>query len=293
MLTFYDMVIYFSLFSFAGWVVETIFCSIKDKKFAYRGFLNGPVCPIYGFGGLIVVYLLSPFQDHVFLLFFAGMIATSALEYFTHYLLETLFHAKWWDYSHLPFNINGRIALQMSIGFGLLSVVAVEFIYPPFQHLVDKIPQRHRPWLAWTLLAIFAVDLAVTVWALLRMNGALAEVDKEVKALLHKLESLDEQGASIREKLLVLREEGMSLREVKDSILENYGSAEEPELVAGVISVAQNIDDTADRVEAVADKKGFHRFQLKRITQAFPRMESTKYKETFQRLKERVTKKRK
>ncbi|MFV0401842.1 MAG: putative ABC transporter permease [Oscillospiraceae bacterium] len=83
MQTFYELVIYFVLFSFCGWVCESIFCSINEKKVVNRGFLNGPVCPVYGFGGLIVVYVLAPFQHHIALLFLFGMIATTILEYIT------------------------------------------------------------------------------------------------------------------------------------------------------------------------------------------------------------------
>ena len=101
----------FFAYSFLGWVCECIYCSIPAKKFINRGFLEGPYCPIYGCGAMLVIYLLTPFAAKPLLLFVAGILVTSALEYITSWLMEMFFHTKWWDYSTYPFNINGRICL--------------------------------------------------------------------------------------------------------------------------------------------------------------------------------------
>ncbi|HBB29668.1 MAG TPA: hypothetical protein DC000_10580, partial [Clostridiales bacterium] len=111
---FYVNFIYFIMYSVIGWICEVIFCSIPEKKFINRGFLNGPLCPIYGFGALIVIFFLTPFKDSIFLVFIFGLIVTSTLEYFTSYAMEKLFHSKWWDYSNNRFNINGRVCLLNS-----------------------------------------------------------------------------------------------------------------------------------------------------------------------------------
>ena len=110
-----EWILYFFIYSFLGWVCECIYCGVPAKKFINRGFLAGPYCPIYGCGALAVIYTLTPFSDNVVILFGMGVIVTSALEYITSYMMEKLFHTKWWDYSKHPFNIHGRICLKNSV----------------------------------------------------------------------------------------------------------------------------------------------------------------------------------
>ena len=96
--------LYFFIYSVLGWCTETLYCRLCEGKWTNRGFLYGPYCPIYGFGGVIVVFL-SPFSYSPILIFILGFILTSMLEYITSYIMEKLFDAKWWDYSHMPFNL--------------------------------------------------------------------------------------------------------------------------------------------------------------------------------------------
>ena len=98
-----DYILYFFIYSMLGWVCECLYCGIGAKRFVNRGFLEGPYCPIYGWGALFVLYALRPFRDHIVLLFLAGMVGTSVLEYVTSYVMEKLFHSKWWDYSQRRF----------------------------------------------------------------------------------------------------------------------------------------------------------------------------------------------
>ena len=106
----YHILNWFFIYSFLGWVCESTYCSLGERRWINRGFLAGPVCPVYGFGAVIVVTLLTPFAYSIPLLFLTGMAATSALEYLTGFLLETLFHTKWWDYSKRRFNIRAESA---------------------------------------------------------------------------------------------------------------------------------------------------------------------------------------
>ena len=96
---FYVDFLYFIIYSFLGWVCEVIFCSVPARKFINRGFLMGPVCPIYGCGALLVIGFLMPFKDSLVMVFAVGMVVTSLLEYITSYAMEKLFHSRWWDYS--------------------------------------------------------------------------------------------------------------------------------------------------------------------------------------------------
>ena len=122
----YQIAYYFMLlmiYSFIGWVYESVLCSITQKTLVNRGFLNGPICPIYGFGALSVILLLKDIQHNLIALFLASMVVTGVLEYLTSYLLEHFFHAKWWDYSDQPFQIEGRVCLLGVTVFGLMSVL--------------------------------------------------------------------------------------------------------------------------------------------------------------------------
>lgn len=116
-------------YSIAGWIWEVIICSVSAKGFINRGFLNGPYCPIYGIGGILVITLFKNIENPVEL-FLAGATLACILEYITSWLMEKLFHARWWDYSNHLFNINGRVCLLGAFAFGTLSVIAVLYVHP-------------------------------------------------------------------------------------------------------------------------------------------------------------------
>ena len=154
--------LWFMLYSIAGWTYETILCSITEKKYVNRGFLNGPYCPIYGFGAVLILSAIGWIRNP-FLLFFVGMVLTSTLEYFTAWLLEVLFHAKWWDYSEHKFNIKGRICLIGAIVFGAFSVVLVLFIHPFVLAQTEKLPDNVLTVVAVVLFVILQMDAVYTL----------------------------------------------------------------------------------------------------------------------------------
>ena len=137
----FQWVLWFVAYSFMGWVYESIICSIAQKKFINRGFLNGPLCPVYGFGALVCILLLYQRIEDPVALFFMGMLLTCAVEYVTAVLLEKLFQAKWWDYSNRRFNLNGRVCLLGALVFGILSVLLVKIIHPQVAALTAQVPE--------------------------------------------------------------------------------------------------------------------------------------------------------
>ncbi len=157
----YDLKIWFLLFiiySFIGWVVEIIDTLIMNKKLVNRGFLIGPYCPIYGFGALFIIYFLSAYQDNPWLLFFMTILICSTLEYMTSYFMEKIFKARWWDYSHTKFNINGRICLDTMIPFGLCGCLIIYFVNPFILHCISYIPNIGQTILACILFMIYLLD---------------------------------------------------------------------------------------------------------------------------------------
>ncbi|HPL91825.1 MAG TPA: putative ABC transporter permease, partial [Treponemataceae bacterium] len=125
-----QLFLFFMAYSVIGWITEVVYCSVQERRLVNRGFLHGPLCPVYGFGALLVVFLLEPFSGSVLVLFLVGMALTTALEYITAWLLETAFSTRWWDYSDLPFNFRGRVCLLNSVLFGLMSLIGVRVLHP-------------------------------------------------------------------------------------------------------------------------------------------------------------------
>ena len=182
---FSSLVLYFTAYSFIGWFIETTYCSIPARKFVYRGFLMGPVCPIYGFGALSVLLILSPFSDQPLLVFFLGLIITSVLEYLVSVLLEKLFKKSWWDYSTKKFNINGRISLLTSLAWGVLSVVLVYAIHPALRRLFEMIPPVYVNIASIVLPIVFSADLVLSVLDTIHFNRDMLKVT-EITALVEK-----------------------------------------------------------------------------------------------------------
>ena len=175
--------LYFLIYSLVGWIYETILCSVRERRFVNRGFLNGPYCPIYGCGALIDIFLLRPFTNPV-VIFFSSMVLCSILEYITSYLMEKIFKARWWDYSNMKFNINGRVCLLGALVFGAMSLLLVKFLHPLVVRLVDMIPPLALKIAVPVLAAGFIADFVVTVIGLSGLNARLREFNAMVKAEL-------------------------------------------------------------------------------------------------------------
>lgn len=183
-----EILCYFLTYSFLGWVCECIYCSLAQGKWVNRGFCYGPYCPIYGFGAIFVILLLNPFKESVSCVFIFGMILTSLLEYVTSWLMEKLFHMKWWDYSHYRFNIHGRVCLLNSTLFGLMSIFVVEELHPHVQHFYARFPSQPLAVFLIIAFTLFILDVILTAHGLLKHSSAIKRIEKdfeEFKAALH------------------------------------------------------------------------------------------------------------
>lgn len=148
----------FITYSFFGYICEIIFSSIAQKKIVNRGFLCGPYCPIYGVGSIFILFTLLRFKDDPIIVFILGAIITSALEYFTSFLLEKIFHNKWWDYSKYVCNINGRICLQNTLLFGFGSLLIIYMADPFVTDLLSKLSVKATNISAILIACIFFID---------------------------------------------------------------------------------------------------------------------------------------
>lgn len=192
-LTIDQFISFFFIYSFLGWCTEVCFQALSKGKLVNRGFLNGAVCPIYGVGVVLVVWLLDPLASCGLLLFAGAVALCSALEWLTGFVLEKLFHHKWWDYSKEPFNIGGYICLRFSIMWGLACVLVVYLIHPTIIRLVELIPQIPLRILLLVFSAAFIVDCAATVKAMLGLNKKLRSIDEGAERLRELSDDLTEK----------------------------------------------------------------------------------------------------
>ena len=198
---FINILIYFITYSFLGWIMESTFRSICEKKLINTGFLKGPFCPIYGTGAIIMILFLKKFSNNLILLFFVSIIVFTIWEYIVGILLEKIFHTKYWDYSDNKFNFQGRICLMNSIFWGILGVVFIKYIHPFIENVVQKIDIR-------ILTVIYSI---IALGMLVDMIRSIIKV-KNIQATLNKIDELNKE---IREKIKEIKEDG------KADILEN------------------------------------------------------------------------
>lgn len=160
-------VLYFFVYAFLGWVLETIYCVVTLGVFNKRGFLYGPICPIYGFGAIILITCLENIKTNKIGKFFISLIAFTAFEYVVSVVLESLFGLRWWDYTNEPFNFQGRISLAFSIAWGIIGVVFIEEIHPFVKKKVERyillISNKRKKIILYSLLAIVSIDFILSV----------------------------------------------------------------------------------------------------------------------------------
>lgn len=169
----------FIIYSFIGWSIEVVGKLIEKHKFINRGFLVGPICPIYGWGCIAIILLLSKYKSSPIVLFLMAIIICSILEYFTSYFMEKLFHVRWWDYTRRKYNINGRICAETMIPFGLLGCLVVYVVNPIFTGLLNKIPVNTLNILAIIIFTLYIIDNVVSLSVMFGFKGTLKTVEKD------------------------------------------------------------------------------------------------------------------
>lgn len=193
----YQLLWIFFVYSFIGWCGEAAMAAVRRHKFVNRGFVSGPLCPVYGAGAAAVAVFLPELRDRLFFLFLGGMIVTTFVEYLTGRLLELIFHRKWWDYSGEKFNLDGYVCLKNSAVWGLCSVLMICFFDPLLCRLIDLIPRLVGDillWISGALLVIDAVGSGVAVLGLKKKQSRITQITEE----LHKTSKLLENALTTR-----------------------------------------------------------------------------------------------
>lgn len=195
-------VVLFIIYSILGWIMEVTLGIIQNQKFVNRGFLIGPYCPIYGVGGIAITLLLSNFietmenislVDSIWISSIVIICICGLLEYMTSYVMEKLFHARWWDYKKFKFNINGRICLETLIPFTIIGQIILRYASPAFINILSNIPEIWLHILTGTFLVIFITDIAISyniIHSFKKISNETKdnteEITKKVKEIISK-----------------------------------------------------------------------------------------------------------
>lgn len=265
---FYFLFYNFFLYSFCGWIYESCLVSFQKKTWVNRGFLNGPIVPLYGAGATVVYVVLSGLglsNDQPAAIFIAGMAIATLLEYVTSYVMEKLFHAKWWDYSNYKYHFQGRICLLASFLWGFLSILMTDIFQPFINSVIAAIPRQAGEIAGYFIFLLFGIDLGVTVFYALQMDKKLAELTRYREDFMKYLEGtrLYETRDELREKL-----ESLSLGSMKEKLVERIGEQQERR---------EEIEEKFRSLSDVYEKRAqIQNIIEKRLIKAFPTMKSTR-----------------
>lgn len=281
----YRLIVYFFIYGFAGWCVEVAFASVKGRKFVNRGFLNGPICPVYGVGVGAVVTLLKPWEDHLLLLYVASVVLVTFIEWITGYAMDKIFHHKWWDYSDMPLNIGGYVCLLFSLVWGIACVVIMKVIHPLTEKLTEIVPFPLGTTLCIIFTAVLAVDIAVTSAGILKLNKRMDAMEK-IAEELHEIS--DKMGINIHENVMDAVEKLEKLEDKKEEFREKYedfydlGEDIKEDMRIRFDEMKKRYDELAAASTHVS----------RRLIKAFPKMESRRHREILNELRERLEKRR-
>ena len=323
----YFIALYFFVYGFLGWCTEVAFAAWKEHRFVNRGSLNGPICPVYGIGVTLVVHFLSPYRSNLIILYITSTILVTALEWLTGFILERVFHNKWWDYSNMPLNLNGYVCLLFSLIWGVACVLIVDFIHPVIHKLLLYIPVIVGVIILIILgIGMFA-DLYVTASGILKMNKRLAAM-QEIADELHEIsdkigeniykntiaametqdaikDSVTEKQEELKDSFTAKQEEFKDSLAAKQMEFKDSFALKQEEILGNLTERREEISETLDTVsdelkERIASLRK-HYSELgedftgiqKRLLKAFPKMENKKYSESLDDLREKLNSLRK
>lgn len=323
----YQLLWLFLIYAFLGWCCEIGFCGIEEGHFVNRGFMSGPWCPIYGFGGVLIVVCLTPIENNYVLLFLGAMLLCSAIELVTGWAMEKIYHTRWWDYSDKKFNIGGYICLQFSILWGCFGIFLMKLLHPFVFGIVRHLSNVIGISVLIFLGAVFVADLVITLLTAKNMIDRIKKADElaeKIKDVTEKIARniytmavrLDTAGKEIynNEDVQEFIEKTQTVNRVRQKRIDwqiaEFRAAHEDELEEFAERVEaikkkykelenehdEDINELKEKLSALKEKYGStinkkNIFQ-KRMLNAFPHMKDKKHQETLKKLRETQTKKK-
>ncbi|MBP5359480.1 MAG: putative ABC transporter permease [Treponema sp.] len=276
-MSFYAVCWYFILYSFIGWTIEVAFHAVTIGKIINRGFLAGPICPVYGFGMIAVLFIMSFLpvnpetgQVNTWLTFLTGSIFTTLVELIAGWGLDKLFHARWWDYSDMPFNFHGYICLAFCIIWGLAVTLALKVLHPFIHSItVALIPQKYGIFILAFLYTATIVDAVITILSALEINKDM----ERLNALRDTMRKPSDAMSNIIGKNTIKMTTSVQEARVKVAL----GKAD--------------LKDDLNKQRKEYQKRYFElkvsfKWTKKRLLNAFPKLQSTKYIQGIQELRQ-------
>ena len=237
----------FFIYSFAGWVMESVNISIRNKKFTNRGFLVGPYCPIYGWGVVLITILLQKYHDDIPATFFLSILICGTLEYWTSYFMEKIFKARWWDYSTRKFNINGRICLETLIPFGIAGTAITIWINPFFLKYINMIPENIMNIIIGVVCLLFVMDNIVSFKIILNLKEMTKEFKDNTDEISNKVKKI------IRKKMVLYKRLVHSFPRLKENVFYNKWDEIKKKIEESKEEIAIKIDNSKEEIKNKID----------------------------------------
>lgn len=282
--TFYDLCFFFVIYSIAGWIIEVVFHAVVKGVIVNRGFLNGPVCPVYGFGMISVILIYNLIgSDNTFVVFLEGVVFTTLIELIAGFILDKCFHARWWDYSKMPLNLNGYICAGFSLIWGLAVVFVVKLVHVFIYNVTSGlIPEKFGWPILIAVYAVYILDATVTVLTLIGLNKKLEELDRISASIKRVSDRMTDNFGNTSLKVTQKAQESavqasLAKAELRDARLESRESLE------------LRLKELQDKYETLRETVIRHRhFGAGRILNAFPDAKHRDYDQILTEIKNRI-----
>jgi len=226
--TIVQWICFFFIYGFLGWCYESAYVSFKHKQWVNRGFVRGPLLPLYGSGAILLLFVTIPFRENLFLMFVSGAIGATILEYVTGVAMEALFKVRYWDYSKRKFNFQGHICLAATTLWGVFAIVIVKVVHRPIEHLVMSLPETMVEIFVMVVTVVFAADFALSFKAAMDIRDVLIkleEVQREMERMQKRLDVILAFAEDSREQVVMNTYE--RLDELTESLEERFARVKE------------------------------------------------------------------
>ena len=278
-MTYYQIFSYFIIYSFIGWCVEVVFHAVRFGRVINRGFLNGPVCPVYGFGVIlvfgvlnIIAALYSPTGGvagiPIPILYILGLLLTSFVEFMGGFLLDKFFHARWWDYRNEKFNIGGYVCLKFSLIWGAGIVLIVRIFHPMLiEQNLNRFPEQIGRWILVVMYAAYVTDVIVSALTMMKLNQQLAELEElrqSMRVVSNTLSYVLGEGTFVTEELIgrggghayahATAADSMNTLETRDEFDAKY-DALQASMNEKREALQASMDETREAIQAGMDKR--------------------------------------
>ena len=281
--TWYQWLAFFYIYCFFGWIFESTYVSLKERRPVNRGFLRLPMLPLYGTGAVMMLWVSLPVKDNLFLVYISGVIAATLLEYVTGWGMERLFKMKYWDYSNQKFNLNGYICLSSSIAWGFLTIFLTEVIHRPIERCVMGLPLAVNMTCIAVISILFmadtiesvkeALDLAKVLDAMTDMRAELDDLQVQIALLKAKAKQKAEES----------REEAALRLSLAKAEFKAEFEAHKAARLESIESLSSRLDEMKERRAKLTRHMSFYR---KGILKGNPSLSSARFSEALKELKE-------